>query len=344
MVLELSRVVKARLCRLRRSTKDKGLSNRCQIVLLSGTGRLRREIADSVGCSLSWVDRVLSRFRSQGESSLPDRREDNGVVKLDEEYLSRLYETVDKSPRDFGYPRPTWTQELLVNVMHRSTGVKVHVGTMSRALKMIGARLGRPRPTVGCPWSKRAKNQRLLMIRRAIDDLPVNQTAVYLDEVDIHLNPKIGCDWMNKGKQKEVLTPGQNVKQYLCGALDVSSGRVETVPANRKNSLLFIEMLQRLLTVYSRSKVIHVVLDNFKIHDSKQVRSWMTQNGGKLRLHFLPPYCPNDNKIERVWLDLHAQVTRNHVCTTINELMAAVKAWLRRRNAKIVAAPLRMAA
>lgn len=49
-------------------------------------------------------------------------------------------------------------------------------------------------------------------------------------------------------------------------------------------------------------------------------------------LHFLPPYCPNDNRIERVWLDLHANVTRNYRCKSIEELMAHVFAFLRAYN------------
>ncbi|MGH7179527.1 MAG: IS630 family transposase [Tepidisphaeraceae bacterium] len=317
MVLHLPRVVKRRVLWLRRSTSDKGLSNRCQMVLLGASGHGRAAIAESVGCSVSWVDRVLGRFRCEGESGLLDHREDNGTTKLDERYLWTLSEVIDHSPGDYAYPRPTWTQELLVKVMHRLTGVKVHVGTMSRALQQIGARRGRPRPTVGCPWSRRAKNRRLLMIRRALDTLPADQSAVYLDEVDIHLNPKIGFDWMNKGTQKQVLTPGQNCKRYLCGTREPDNGRIEYVVGDRKNSLLFIRMLQRLLVVYAGAKLIHVVLDNFKIHSSKQVQAWLTENGARLRLHFLPPYCPNDNKIERLWLDLHANVTRNHRCGSI---------------------------
>jgi len=46
----------------------------------------------------------------------------------------------------------------------------------------------------------------------------VRRVAVYEDEVDIHLNPKIGLDWMGLGQQKEVVTPGKNVKRYLAGA------------------------------------------------------------------------------------------------------------------------------
>ena len=63
--------------------------------------------------------------------------------------------------------------------------------------------------------------------------LPRDEVAVYEDEVDIHLNPKIGLDWMGHGQQKEVLTPGQNEKRYLAGALDVRSNQVVWVEAKR---------------------------------------------------------------------------------------------------------------
>lgn len=332
MVVRVRGPVKRELRKLRQKSDDKGLATRCQIILLWGEGETWFAIARAVGCSFSWVGRVIRRFRDHGVAGLHDRREDNGQTKLDEQYLATLYEIVDKQPPDFGYPRPTWTQELLAKVMESRTNVKVHPGTMSKALKMIGARLGRPKPVVGCPWSNIAKGRRLAAICRAIDEMGPGDVAVYLDEVDIHLNPKIGPDWMNRGKQKKVLTPGQNAKQYLCGALDVASGCVEYVVGERKNSPLFLSMLDRLLKVYSQATVIHVVLDNFRIHSSKQVQAWMKQHGHRIRLHFLPPYCPDHNKIERKWRDLHAAVTRNHCCKTIEELMTNVVRWLKDHN------------
>jgi transposase len=332
MIARVHGPVKRRLRKLRQKTTDKGLAARCQIVLLWCEGEGWFEIARAVGCSRSWVGRVIRRFRDHGMAGLYDRREDNGQTKLDERYLATLYQVVDKQPPDFGYPRPTWTQELLAKVMEEQTDVKVHPGTVSRALKKIGARLGRPKPTVGCPWSKAAKNRRLAALRRAVDGMTAGEVAVHLDEVDIHLNPKIGPDWMNRGKQKEVPTPGQNVKRYVCGALNVQSGRIEHVAGERKNSLLFISTLERLLEVYPDATTIHVVLDNFRIHSSKQVQAWMKQNGQRIRLHFLPPYCPDHNKIERKWRDLHAAVTRNHRCKTIEVLMADVERWLKERN------------
>ena len=79
--------------------------------------------------------------------------------------------------------------------------------------------------------------------------------------------------------------------------------------------------------------VIHLVLDNYKIHDSKIVQAALQGCfAGRIKLHFLPPYCPKYNRIERVWKDLHDNVTRNHTCKTIDHLMQKVRDYLHRRN------------
>jgi transposase len=335
IVIRLEHRVKVRLRRMRRETKDKGLAQRCQIVLLAAKGRRRAAIADGVGCSVSWVNRVVARFRDDGEAGLLDRREDNGTRKLDEGFLSVLYDVVDGSPQAHGYRRPTWTRELLSKVMSALTGVSVHPATMGRALAAIGARLGRPRPTVGCPWPAKRRENRLAEIAATLDELPPGHVAVYLDEVDVHLNPKVGRDWMNRGKQKLVVTPGKNQKRYLCGALDAASGLLMWVRGDRKTGLLFARTLRKLAReTYAGARVVHVVLDNFAIHDSRIARAAVAELGGRVVLHFLPPYCPQANKIERVWLDLHANVTRNHRYADMDDLMAEVSAYLTARNAR----------
>jgi hypothetical protein len=60
--------------------------------------------------------------------------------------------------------------------------------------------------------------------------LPDDETAVFEDEVDVHLNPKIGSMWMRRGQQAEVVTPGSNVKRYLAGSLHWRTGRLLTEP------------------------------------------------------------------------------------------------------------------
>lgn len=332
MVLCIDRRVKLQLRGIRRSTRDKGLAVRCQIVLLAAKGRAHNQIAEGAGCSVSWVARVLGRFRQLGIAGLADRREDNGELKLDEEFLARLYDLVDGSPQDHGYPRPTWTTELLCLVMEQEVGVRVHRATMSRALKRIGARLGRPKPTVGCPWPRRRRIRCISAIEKVLQSLRPDEVAVYVEEVDIHLNPKIGPDWMNRGKQKTVLTPGQNTKRYIAGALDTRTDQMIWAQSDRKNSLLVIDLLKELVRKYPQAPTIHVVLDNFKIHDSRATRAAVAAMEGKITLHFLPPYCPDHNRIERTWRDLHDNVTRNHKCATMEELMREVVDYIRRRN------------
>lgn len=87
--------------------------------------------------------------------------------------------------------------------------------------------------------------------------LPKDHVAVYEDEVDIHLNPKIGLDWMVRGQQKEVVTPGQNVKRYPAVAMNAAAAELVWVEGTRKCSDLFIALLERLAKVYAHAKVIH---------------------------------------------------------------------------------------
>lgn len=324
---------KVRLLKRLRACSDGRLKTRYLIVANVLNGRSPDDTAQAVGVARSTVYRVLERFRDYGEAGLVDRREENGDRKLDDDYLAVLYEVVASTPQDHGWRRPTWTRELLVKTLRQKTGVTIHVATMSRALKQIGARRGRPKPTVRCPWSPAARNKRLREIRQLVEHLPADEVAVYEDEVDIHLNPKIGLDWMVRGQQKEVLTPGQNEKRYLAGAENAKTGELIWVEGEAKNSLLFILLLWQLTQHYRQAKKIHVILDNYSIHHTEQVHlSLKTSHGQRLELHFLPPYCPDHNKIERTWQDLHAEVTRNHSCSQIDSLMSNVRYFLKQRN------------
>ena len=332
-LIVLSRPTRRRLIRAARKTRDAALRTRYMIVIHSAAGKSQKQIAAELGCGVATVKRTRTRWREHGESGLMDRREDNGVAKADESYAADLLVVLRDSPQEHGHRRPTWTQEQMINIMCERGHEKISVTTMGRLLKKLRVRRGMPKPTVGCPWGKRAKNRRLSLIRKLIDSLPPDEAAVWEDEIDIHLNPKIGPDWMLPGTQRKVLTPGQNTKRYVAGAMDAQSDRLTWVRGDRKHSGLFIELLKKLLREYAGKTLIHVILDNFKIHSSRQVQSWLAEHGQRIRLHFLPPYCPDDNRIERkVWRELHANVTRNHTCATIDQLMDEVEYHLKQRN------------
>ncbi|MDR7434057.1 MAG: helix-turn-helix domain-containing protein [Armatimonadota bacterium] len=192
--LRLNRWERRSLKRTLRKTKDAGLAKRCQIVLLRNRGWTYRLIAQVVGVSVGTVQRVLQRYKAYGQAGLIDRREDNGQVKVDEEFLNVLWEVLEHPAYHYRWPRPTWTIGMLIQTMAEKTGIKVSRSTMSRALHAIGARRGRPKPIAPCPWSKARKRRQLNKIRRIIENLRPGEVAVWADEVDVDLNPKIGMD------------------------------------------------------------------------------------------------------------------------------------------------------
>jgi transposase len=340
IVQEVQRIWKSLSKQLQRRLNDEAMRGeeagwrmRCKIIRNLVRGESPARIHGVLGCARSQVYNVAHRFLAQGLEGLVDRREENGAAKVDEHYTAVVLAAVAGAPTEHGYQRPTWTQELLILVAHQQTGVSISATTMSRLLARIGARHGRPKPCVECPWPKALKTRRLNEIRHLVESPPKNAVVMYEDEVDIHLNPKIGDDWMLRGQQKSVLTPGQNEKHYLAGALDAHSGRVEWVEGPRKTGALFIALVDHLLKrPFLRGKILHLVLDNFRIHSSRAVAAAQLRWADRVVLHFLPPYCPDHNRIERLWRDLHDNVTRNHKCRTMDELLPRVRDYLTQRR------------
>jgi len=328
---------RAKLQRHARGCTDADTRVRYLIVLRANEAHGGRRIAAALGCCGATVSRTLRRYELLGEAGLVDRREDNGTRKADESYAQTILWILRHTPREHGHRRPTWTQALLIETAARYTGVRVSRRTMGRLLKTLKVRRGRPKPTALCPWSRARKNRRMALVRALVDTLPPDEACVWEDEADLDLNPRVGFDYMLCGTQRDVPTPGKNVKRYLAGAMDATSDRVTWVKGARKNSTLFIAMLKKLLIEYADKAVIHVILDNYCVHSSKQTRAWLAEHGTKFRLHFLPPYCPDENRIERrVWREVHANCTVNHRCESIEELIGEVVHYLTKHNRRVL--------
>src|SRR4029453_2078974 len=159
--------VKQKLLRHLRQGHDARTKLRYLMIVNLLNGRGAYQTAEVLGVHNTTVYQVAKRFRERGEWGLLDGREDNGAGKLDERFLTRLYEGVRARPQRFGWRRPTWTREMLVKTMIREIGTRIHVATMSRALALVEARRGRPRPSVRCPWSPAWKTRKINPLRRS---------------------------------------------------------------------------------------------------------------------------------------------------------------------------------
>ena len=318
-----------RLLELYRTEPDPQVRLRAHVVLLLADGYAWAVIARVLFCSTATIARWKRRFEVGGVEALLDERRGRRATRLIGWAMVLVQWVTTLTPREFGYCRSRWSCATLALVLYDEGRVRASAETVRRALRRANLVWRRPRPVLGPRDEQR--QWKLRRIRELLRDLPDDEAAVFQDEVDLNLNPDLGCMWMRRGEQAEVVTPGTNVKRYLSGSMSWRTGELVVTQGGRRNAELFVRHLEDLRRRFRYCRVIHVICDNARFHTvagSRLVREYLAGHGDRVVLHYLPAYSPQDNPIERVWWHLHEQVTRNHRCQTIDELVKLTMAWL----------------
>ena len=306
-------------------TCDKNYARRLTAMLMLHRGDRVSDVARMLCCARSSVGRWINWFTLsgiEGLKSLPAGRSRRWPF---EHICTLLRELIKHTPGDFGYQHSRWSTELLTIRINEITGHKLHAGTVRRWLPSAGLVWRRAAPTLRIRGPH--KEEKMAAIHNTLENCSAENPVFYEDEVDIHLNPKISADWQLRGQQKRVVTPGQNEKYYLEGALHSSTGKVSYVSGNSKSSALFISLLKHLKATYRRAKAITLIVDNYIIHKSRETQHWLKQNP-KFRIIYQPVYSSWVNHVERLWQALHDTITRNHQCRLMWQLLSKVRHFM----------------
>jgi transposase len=296
------------------------------ILLLYVRGKNPTEIADFLLCARSSVYRAIEDWQSGklGDQWWPEEptveSEQTEPLNL---FQRKLLWVIKQSPRAFGWCRTRWSCAALALTIAARIGLQVSRETIRCELRAAGYVWKRAKLKAKDDDPQRAR--RLAKIRAVIEQLRPSDAFFWCDELDIHLLAKIGYQWMIKGTQIEIPTPGQNQKQYLAAALDYRTGRIQYVIGKKKDNALFRQLLQTLEKICgSKIKRIFLVLDNYRIHKAKAVGRWLEQHP-RFCFLWLPSYCPKANPIERAFGDVHDKCTRNHMRQLLRWLIWDVK-------------------
>jgi transposase len=309
---------------------------RAHILLLLADGYPWVTVSAVLFCSVSTISRWKQRFEEDGPDAVfgrPRGRRRCGI-HVWASIVVRWVLTL--SPTDFRFARSRWSCEAVAVVLREDYRVRVGRETIRLWLRSGDLVWRRPRPTIRPKDPDRAS--KLAALRSLLRHLPAGETAVFMDEVDVNLNPKVGCMWMKRGEQAGVETPGTNEKRYLAGSIHWRTGRViltEGKPREGRGASLFLRHLDDLRRAFRHYRVIHVICDNAGTHKpekSKAVQKYLGEWGHRVVLHYLPTYAPDTNPIERVWWRLHEAVTRNHRCRTMDELLDLTFEWFENRT------------
>lgn len=70
-------------------------------------------------------------------------------------------------------------------------------------------------------------------------------------------------------------------------------------------------------------------LDNARYHHAKLVQAWLARPKCRIKLHFIPAYCPHLDSIERLWRLMHKHITHSRCYQTYVEFRDAILTFLR---------------
>jgi transposase len=311
-----------------------GYFSSIHILLLLSAGKTPTEIASFLFCSRSSVYRAKAAYEKGDFSFYWQTERDHTRSRLTPprgSWHESVVSYLKLSPKFFGWCRTRWSCAALSLQLKTRRAISLSRETIRRTLHQLGFVYKRARHIALDNDPERAV--KLARIRQIIESLPTNAPLFFADELDIHLLPKLGSEWMRRGTQTEALTPGQNQKAYLAAAWNYVTGKVLSVTGEKKDRHLFINLLESINRSCGATKFqrVSVVVDNYRIHTAKDVAAWLAHHP-RFELVFLPSYCPRANPIERIFGDCHDQCTRNHKRKRLSEVAADVVWHLKARG------------
>src|SRR5208282_5792893 len=110
---------------------------------------------------------------------------------------------------------------------------------------------------------------------------------------------------------------------------DQSAMHSNTLKEHKKNegmieAISTIMLLMAIEAMYPGKRLIHLFVDNARYHHARLVQAWLARPECRIKLHFIPAYCPHLDPIERLWGLMHKHVTHNRCHATFADFKAAI--------------------
>ena len=137
-----------------------------------------------------------------------------------------------------------------------------------------------------------------------------NKEPIYFaDSVHPQHQVKLSYGWMLRGERKAISTNAKHYRLNIMGGICLSGHRVIYQQADKINADTIANFLVGLRKSNPGKHLVHLILDNAGYNRDKRVQEFADSLG--IKLHYLPPYSPNLNPIERLWKIMHEQTTYN---------------------------------
>jgi transposase len=294
-----------------RVEKDGRTRDRIKAVLLSHQGWTYKKISEALFWDEETISKQVEEFIREEKLSI---RTGGSAGKLSEEdkkgFLSYLEKhTYMKSAEICEYVREKYG----VVYSHRS---------MANWLRLQGFSYKKPKQN---PRDVDPAMQRRFIIgyKELVKKTPENEPILFMDAVHPTMNTKTSCGWIKTGTEKLIKTSGSRTRLNIIGTINLKSMDVKVMRFQTINGDAVIEFFDFLKEKYPGK--IHIILDQSGYHTSGKVVKAAKER--EIVLHFLPPYSPNLNPIERLWKVMNEYVRNNRYFKTAREFRHDIMAF-----------------
>ena len=295
---------------------------RIQAVLNRATGKSTKETAQFLGINIMSVSRHVIRFNAGGVDSLihdKSRKPGTPAVSVDlKNEISRIVCT--EVPGDANH----WSVRSIadrVGISHTA----VHNILRERGLK--------PHQVQSFQFSTDPD------FEKKLDDVvglylspPENAIVLCVDE-------KSQIQALERSQPILPLLPGVPERQShdyyrhgtttLFAALNLESGRIIGECKDEHKSVDYISFLRKIDRCNPKGKVLHLVVDNYSAHKSKQVTDFLEKRHGRFVIHYIPTHSSWLNLVERWFAEITNKAIRRESWTDVQGLKQSIAGFIR---------------
>ena len=299
MKIVLTPEQKQQLEQMHDTERDSRVCDRIKAVLLASEGWSQVMISQALRIHESTVARHLSDY-VLSEKLKPENG--GSQSKLSATQTMQLIEHLTEKTYSHTHQITAYVKETF--------GLEYTVSGMNKWLHHNGFSYKQPK---GVPHKfDEAKQQAFIEAYEALKtSCGKDESIVFIDAVHPTLSTKISHGWIRTGQDKVIETTGNRSRLNIIGALNLSDiGATIVRDYESINSESIVRFFCELRKSYPLAHKLHIILDGAGYHRSDLVKDAAFVLN--IELHYLPPYSPNLNPIERLWKVMNEK-SRNNV-------------------------------
>jgi transposase len=293
-----------------RQEKNRRVADRIKAVLLSDKGWTYRQIAEALLIDEQTIGRHVDEYKNNKKLRLSSGGSTGKLSWVQSGELVKHLESVTylKIADIIAYVQGTY-------------GVLFTVQGMTSWMHTHGFSFKKPKgtPAKADPVKQEAFIQ---AYERLLTETPDNEPILFGDGVHPTMATKVTYGWIRRGFNKPIGTTASRTRMNLMGALNLESMQVTIDSYETINSETMVKYFDHLKAAYPNAPKIHLIVDQGSYNISIVTQEAAKKRG--IHLHYLPPYSPNLNPIERLWKVMNEHVRNNRFFESAREFRSAI--------------------